>query len=306
MNEANDYWLWWKHKLLGRDLEASEGTPFAGFYRMVRKAHYGGIKFAIPVAYWPGEKGELHCREGSKDVSEERGCDIWINVCNHAVPEDWYREVAERDAPEWPDGMATSPPKGDNKPPEGIVDFDYLKSEIEKYAGSATERLTGPPITEQTQADKISNLANELGGLWQLADKLRKAERAPHDEALKAIQLKWLPLLGMAEAYRNLKFKLLTPWLLAQEKKAKEEAEAAAAAGETGPEAPRRPRAGTRGRAMTLKTFKTAEITDYDLCLKFFKDSQDIRATLQDLANKAVRAGVIVPGAKLIEDQRTV
>ena len=57
---------------------------------------------------------------------------------------------------------------------------------------------------------------------------------------------------------------------------------------------------------MSLKTFKTAEITDYDLCLKFFKDSQDIRATLQDLANKAVRAGVIVPGAKLIEEQRTV
>ena len=38
----------------------------------------------------------------------------------------------------------------------------------------------------------------------------------------------------------------------------------------------------------------------------FFKENSDVRATIQDLANKAVRAGVTVPGAKLIEEQRTV
>ena len=110
----------------------------------------------------------------------------------------------------------------------------------------------------------------------------------------------------MAEAYKNLKFKLLTPWQLGQKKALEEEARAAVAAGETMPETTRRPRAGTRGRAMTLKSFKSAEITDYEACLAFFKDSQDVRGTVQDLANKAVRAGIEVPGVKMIEEQRTV
>jgi len=57
---------------------------------------------------------------------------------------------------------------------------------------------------------------------------------------------------------------------------------------------------------MTLKSFKSAEVVDYDACLAFFKDSQDVRNTVQDLANKAVRAGITVPGIKVIEEQRTV
>ena len=302
--EQKQYWLWWQHKLEGRNPPASEGTPYAGFYRAVRKS-YGGTKWAIPVAYWPGEDGELHCREAHRDVTGERGRDIWINVCNNPVPEEWYREVAEGDEPEWRDGMATVAPMGDNRPPDE-TDFDYLKGKIDELGASATIRLGGPAVTEQEEADRISNLADQLSEFWKKADEARKAERQPHDEALKAIQIKWSPLLLMAETYKNLKFKLLTPWLIAQQKKAEEEAKAAVAAGEPVPDAPRRPRAGTRSRAMSLKSFKSAEIVDYDLCLNFFKENSDVRATIQDLANKAVRAGVTVPGAKLIEEQRTV
>lgn len=57
---------------------------------------------------------------------------------------------------------------------------------------------------------------------------------------------------------------------------------------------------------MSLRTFKSAEITDFEVCLNHFKNSPEIRDTVQDLANKAVRVGIEVPGAKLIEDQRTV
>ena len=240
-------------------------------------------------------------------MTGERGREIWIQVCNNPVPEEWYREVAEGDSDQWRDGMATTAPMGDNKPPEE-TDFEYLKGKIEDNAAAAELRLKGEPITEQTEADLISNLADVLSEFWKKADEARKKERAPHDEALKAIQAKWSPLLLLAETYRNLKYKLLTPWQLAQQKKAEEDAKAAVAAGEplAADERTRRPRAGTRGRAMSLKSFKTAEIVDYDQCLAFFKDNSDVRATIQDLANKAVRAGVSVPGAKLVEEQRTV
>jgi hypothetical protein len=238
-------------------------------------------------------------------VTGERGRDIWINVCNNPVPEEWYREVAEGDQPEWRDGMATVAPMGDNKPPDE-TDFDYLKGKIEDNARTAKQILEDGPIKEQTEADLISNLADVLSEFWKKADEARKKERAPHDEALKAIQIKWSPLLLAAEAYKTLKYKLLTPWQIAQTQTAEEEAKAAVAAGEPVPDTPRRPRAGTRGRAMTLKSFKSAEITDYDQCLAFFKENSEVRATIQDLANKAVRAGVSVPGAKLVEEQRTV
>lgn len=299
------YWAWWQDKLKGMDVPASEGTPYAGFYRAVRKSTYGGTKWAIPVAYWPGENGEMHCREGFQDVSDVRGQDIWVNVCNNPVPELWYREVAENDSPEWPDGMATTAPMGDNRPPAEL-EFRWLQENINDLSVRAKTYLEGAAITEQTQADKVSNLADQLSELWKKADEARKAERQPHDEALKTIQLKWSPLLLMAEAYKNLKFKLLTPWQLAQQKALEDEARAAVAAGETMPETTRRPRAGTRGRAMSLKSFKSAEITDYEACLAFFKDSQDVRGTVQDLANKATRAGITVPGVKMIEEQRTV
>jgi hypothetical protein len=299
------YWQWWTDKLAGVDVPASEGMPYAGFYRWVQRSKYGGTKFAIPIAYWPGENGELHCREGHRDVPDQRGRDIWVNVHAHPVPEDWYREIAEQDIAEWRDGMATSPPKGDNLPP-GADNFEWLRENIEDLSKLATARLEGAPVTEQTEADKISNLADQLSEFWKKADEARKAERQPYDEALKEIQVKWSPLLMMAEAYKNLKFKLLTPWLLAQKQELEKQAEAAVAAGEPVPEQPRRPRVGTRSRAMTLKTFKSAEIVDFDQCLAFFKENSDLRATVQDLANKAVRAGITVPGVKLLEEQRTV
>src|SRR4249919_3552402 len=113
------YWAWWQDKLAGKDPPAYLGTPMAGFFRAVRKSTYGGTKWAIPVAYWPGEEdGVIHCREGQRDVSGERGRELWNNICNDPVSEEWYREVAEKGHPEWPDGMAISPPKGDNRPPD--------------------------------------------------------------------------------------------------------------------------------------------------------------------------------------------
>jgi hypothetical protein len=57
---------------------------------------------------------------------------------------------------------------------------------------------------------------------------------------------------------------------------------------------------------MSLKTVKRAEITDYKVCLEFFADSPDVKATVQDCANRAVRAGITVPGIKVVEEEKAV
>jgi len=298
-------WQYWHDRLAGKPVEMSPSHPQAGFYREPRKESYGARRTFRPVAYWPGNNadGSLHCRIGDEDVNEKRAMEIWTRCGHHPVTEEAYRDVAQRGLP-WPDehqlvGM------GDNLPPDD-ESYEGLRDAIEPLAEEASKRLDGPPIADQDEADRIANLADRLAELCKKADDGRKAERKPHDEELKRIQVKWVAIIGLAETYRNLKYKLLTPWLQREVSRREDEARVAAAGGEPSPSDTPRPRAGTRGRAQTLKSTKKARIDDYAVCLKFFEDSDDIKACVQMLANRAVRAGVTVPGATVIEESKAV
>ena len=301
---ADDLWQWWRDQLAGAPPDLNESNPHAGFYRQSFKAHYGARKTYLPVAYWPGENDNLNCRIGDQDVTPEKVRDTWVNVGKHPVTEEAYRAVAERGEP-WPDEHELVPMQGDNLPPEDDS-YEGLRDAIEPLAKEAFKRIEGPPIVDQAEADRIANLADRLAELWKKTETARKEERRPHDEACKEIQKKWTPLQVAAESYRTLKYKLLTPWLTKVSEEQKKEAEAAAAAGAPPTADTRRPRAGTRGRAMTLKSQKRAEITDYALCLDFFKDSPDIKTCVQDLANRGVRSGIAVPGTRTIEESTAV
>jgi hypothetical protein len=295
-------WSWWQDKLAGKPVQAVVDDPQPGFYREPRKEFYGARKTWRPVAYWP-ENGTVRCRIGDEDVSEMRGMEIWNKVNRHPVEETDYRMVAQFGGL-WPDehelvGM------GDNLPPEDNS-YEGLRDAIEPLAREAEQRLRGEPIKDQDEADRIANLADRLAELWKKTEEQRKAERKPHDETLKAIQGKWSPLQLAAEVYKNLKYKLVTPWLQRQTEAQQKEAEAAAAAGEPAAAETRRPRAGTRGRATSLKSTKKAQINDYAVCLKFFEDSDDIKSCVQMLANRAVRSGITVPGATVIEESSAV
>ena len=299
----HDPWQWWREKLAGEPVEMNPGNPHAGFYRQPQKEHYGARKTFKPIAYWPGENGKLNCRIGDVDVPPETGEELWQWVGHHPVTEEAYRAVAEDGKP-WPDEHELVP-MGHNLPPEDNS-YEGLRDAIEPLASEALKRIEGSEIKDQNEADRIANLADRLAELWKRADEVRKVEKKPFDEGAIQVQKKWAPLLVAAESYRNLKFKLLTPWLQRLKKAAEDEAQAAAAAGAPQASEARRPRAGTRGKAVSLKSHKRAEITDYALCLEFFKDSPDIRTCVQDLANRAVRSGVTVPGTKTIEESTAV
>jgi hypothetical protein len=303
-------WAYWQSKLEGLPMQMNPDNPQAGFYRQPYKRYYGARRTFTPVAYWPSEDGsKLNCRLGDQNISETAGMNLWKSVGNHPVAEHAYRQVAQYGGT-WPDEHELVPMQGDNFPPEEeeltLWSLEELTDRIEDLGREALARIEGPKIADQDEADRIANLADRLAELWNEVDRRRKEERREHDQALKAIQLKWLPLLAKAESYKNLKYKLLTPWLIELQTAQQQEAEAAAAAGAPTAAEPRRPRAGTRGRAQTLKTQKRAEITNYDLCLAFFKESEDLRGTVQMLANRAVRAGITVPGTTIIEDQKAV
>lgn len=326
-------WDWWENKLAGKPVQMNDSNPQAGFYRQPRKAFYGARKTFLPVAYWPGENGHLNCRVDDKDVSWQRGEEIWKTVGNHPVTHEAYHNKCEPIEPDgspnpnytglWPDEHELVPMGlGHNFPPEDIDwdeiaeigsidpnDTELLKSlqdRIEDLSREANKRIEGPPIADQDEANRVANLADALQQFHKIADGTRAREKKPHDDAAKSIQQKWAPWLLKTETYRNLKYKLLTPWLNLLKKKAAEAAEAAAAAGQLVPADTRRPSAGTRGRKMSLKSTKRAEIIDFDKCLEHFKDSPDLRDCVQELANRAVRHDFKVPGTKVIVEEQAV
>jgi len=299
----NNPWHYWQSRIEGIPMQMNPSHPQAGFYRMPRKEYYGARRTFKPVAYWP-EDGVLKCRIGDENVSPEKGQGIWERVGNHPVTEEAYRQVAQFDGL-WPDEHELVPMQGDNMPPEDDS-FEGLTERIEDLAREANARLDGPAIKDQDEADRIANLADALAELCGKAEERRKEERRPFDEGMKEVQKRWAPVLLKAESYKNLKYKLLTPWLQALDKERAKATEAAAAAGAPSAGEPRRPRAGTRGRAMTLKSQKRAEIIDYSACLAFFRDSDDVRGTVQMLANRAVRTGIAVPGTQVVEEEKAV
>jgi hypothetical protein len=113
-----------------------------------------------------------------------------------------------------------------NAPAEPSVLFaeciDDLMLEARNY-------LDGEPISNEQQADAVSSLLNRLRRVSKDADEARKAEKKPHDEAAKAVQQKWTPIISKAELAASTAKQALAPWLQKIEADNRAKAEAAQA-----------------------------------------------------------------------------
>lgn len=284
----------WRRRLNGETLPIHDGEVQAGFYRTKRRD--GGFD---PVAYWWQTDGTLRCRIGGKDVSEQVARERWIWASKHPITYDLYKAVVSGEP--WPD-QHEAVTRSNQAPSDDS--FDGLRDAIEDLAREANALVAKGAAQNQDEADRASDLANKLAEFQAKADGRRKDEKRPHDDAARAVQAKWAPLLDVAEVYRRVKLVVVTPFLNKKaeaERKAREEA---AKAGEPIPEPARSTtKAGTRGRSVALRTVKQVEITDRAALIAFFSDSQQMTEFLQAAAEKAVRAGVTPPGVKITESK---
>lgn len=93
---------------------------------------------------------------------------------------------------------------------------------------------------------------------------------------------------------------------IAEQNRLREDAErraAEAAAAEREAQA-RKVSAGRTGAKVSLRTYVSARIVDYDKALVALKDHPDMRALVEQLANRAVKAGVHVDGVERFEEKR--
>lgn len=310
----------WKKLLKGEQVPLHENEPMPGYYR----TRMGKDGPWVPVAIW--RDGEtLYVTRAGKVVDIGK---VWPFCANNPVSYQAFVDVSEN-GKDWPDLHPAVQALSNNPPAEET--FETLAEAITDLARDAEKLVKAGGAKSQEEADRAAHLANKLAELQGKGDILRKKEKNPHDEAAKAVQTKWLPILTAADIYKRIKLAVVTPFLQEQERKRlaaeavarRQQAELEAAqrratedALRTGapvpepvaptpavmPSAP--PKAGSGGRrTVALRTVRQITIEDRAKVLEFFADSAAITDLLQTMAEKAVRAGVNVPGTKVIETQ---
>ncbi len=225
--------------------------------------------------------------------------------------------------------------------PNSTPDIAYSMAVDDLYS-EAANFVDGEPVKTQGEADALAAILTGAKQIRKDADAARKTEKQPHDDAAKAVQAKWVPVLTKVDDVIAAVQKPLTAWLVAQEaerqriaKEAQAEADrlaeqAIAAARTSGSlesltatrelqdaafdAAKVAKRAGKAkshvhggGRAIGLRTYWEASLTDSVEALKWARarHPEELREFLRELAGKAVNAGAReIPGFTINQERK--
>lgn len=281
----------WRQRLAGETVPTYPNEPDPGFYR-VRSRDKQSWR---TIAYWRTEGGALRCRLQGVDITNDRAIEIWPWASAHPIAHEVYQSVMAGN--EWPD-LHEAVTRSNQAPTDDSL--ESLKDRIEDIAREAG-KIT--KIETQDGADQAADLANKLGELQNTADAKRAEEKRPHDDAARAVQARWKPVIDAADLAKRKIKQVIAHFLAAKEvaeRKARQEAIEAGA----DPEPQQRAsttKAGTRGRSVALRTVKDITIADRAAVLAFFAEGQAMTEFLQAQAQAAVRAGVTVPGVTVTE-----
>jgi len=294
-------WENWLRRLAGETLPIVNEQPEPGFYRYKGK----NDPVPIPVAYWINGDGTVSCRIGRRDVSIEKGEEIWSWCANKPVSETAYRAVAERGEP-WPDiDPAVSEQMrqgiGGNQPPDEHV-------LIAEQIGIVTEAVNNyTKVTSDEQAAQAQTVRGRLLELKGQAEKAHKAEKQPHLDAGRAADQKWLPLAKAAQAAADAVRTALSAWETVKMRKQREAEAAAAKAGQPAPVPAAPPTTqikGAIGKAASVAVVKVVKVMDFDAVYANFRQNVELQKLLTKLAQAAVDAGYPVPGITVDEERR--
>lgn len=225
---------------------------------------------------------------------------------------------------------------GSNNPPA----HEMFSMALDDVYVEAKNFLDGAAIDTKEQADAIGVILSTARRIRRDADTKRAEEKRPHDEAGKAVQATWRPLLERADNIIAAAQKPLTAYLEAEERRQREEAakaredalraqqEAIAAARqaegnleaieeanalqtsadkamkEAAKSEKVKPQASGFGRAVGLRSYQVVDVTDRALLLRHVKatDPEALTAFLAEYARKALPAQL--PGVTIRTEKR--
>lgn len=183
----------------------------------------------------------------------------------------------------------TPPPAGHNAPPKD----DSLQAHRDRYMElrQAGEAWLQTGITDQETADLAEAWRKQVNAARKAAEAQRVAEKKPHDDAAKAVQVKWLPVL---ESFDRLDAPIrakLTDFAKAEKDRLAKEREAAREAAE----AAKRDAEQAAARALTSGSFAA-----HDHAAELARQADEAAAVAKQAEHQKVALGgsVVVDGRK--------
>lgn len=248
---------------------------------------------------------------------------------------------------EMEDDMESENPRatiGGNNPP--LTPFESHSANVNDLIDEARNFLDGDLIATQGQADAVGILLDSIRKAKKAADDQRAIEKKPHDDAAKAVQAQWRPLLERCDTAADTAKRALTPWLLElqrqQDEAAKKAREEALAAQEAALKAQReaqasddlaaaekakastrdaesaqriankakkaKPNASGGARSVGLRTTYRAEVIDYTAFARWvwINRQADMQIALDEIARSEVKGPRDIPGLIVHEDKGVV
>jgi hypothetical protein len=294
-----DQWAWWRAALAGADQPIHENQPESGFYR-VRSGRGGPF---VRVAIWRDKTGKVLAQRDGKAVDADQ---IWTWACRNPVSEAEFRKVEA--GGEWSDAPPPTPVAGHNLPQD---DAERLALLLREEDAAIKAWLAEGPIDDEDRAAAAAELTKRAIAYAKEAEDLRKREKKPHDDAAKAVQQKWTPIVSGFEVLNSILKRSLDDYLRKKKREAEEAArEAAREAVKDDPfglppvTAPIKASVGNVGATVTLRTYKVARITDMAAFLTANATNATIIEAAQKVANALARAGASSPGMETVTEER--
>lgn len=313
-------------------LPVHEDEPQVGFYRKRNKE--GSDQ---PAAIWINPKGDMVAELDGRVADPQQ---IWTWVCRNPVSYENFCTAANGKG--WPDDPPTG--VGHNRPDDEAGPFESLSFELEAEKEQADEFLktditdqtqadtaaawanklakieTGAEKYRKAEKEPYLEAGRAVDSKWRPIIEVA----ADYKTKLKRHLDAWLRKQQAAEEKRQHEAEEAArrAELEAEEKakiaaaeetrsgedaeKAKAEAdEASAKAEKAAAEAqPKKTKAGRTGATVSLRTFVSAKIVDYEKALIALGSHPEMKALVQQLANRAVKAGKELDGIERVEEKR--
>jgi hypothetical protein len=277
----------WQASLRGEHRDLIVGRPELGFYR-----HH-----SQPVAVWLNTGGQPIAKVGCNSramPADIEFCERVFAWCARSpITEQQYRDAC--DGKPWYDedpAVKEITALGDNK----VDEVQAARDQVEAATASADKYKE---IADDETAAKAQSLRARILEIARDVDTRREAEKAPHFEAAKVVDAKWMPLVKTAKAAADVIRKALSSWETAKAKAARE-------AAPTEPPSKPAPIRGGYGRAAGVKVIRVARMIDQDAVYRTFRDNAELIDLLKKLIQRAVTNApdVQIPGVVVEEERR--
>ena len=118
-----------------------------------------------------------------------------------------------------------SPPKmgGNNPPPYDPAEVEKLNAEGVQFLEAAAKWIENGDLTSEEDAQRLNDFMAGVKKRQKIADEARKAAKKPHDDAGKAVQAAYVPIIEKMKKASDKVGPLLSKWL--NKKEAERQAE---------------------------------------------------------------------------------